>query len=167
MAGFVNVDHSPLCEPDQLLDLEDLPWPWEDSLVEEIVMHHVLEHLGQAPKVFLGVIKELYRVMKPGGVLQIIVPHSRSDGYLIDPTHVRPITPQLFDLLSKRLNREWVESGVASTPLALQLDVDFELVETLYELRSAWKGVPRSELAHATDTYFNVVDQVTLTVRRV
>ncbi len=101
--GFINVDHSALCKPDQLLDLENLSWPWEDSSVEEIVMSHVLEHLGQNPKVFLGIIKELYRVLKPDALLRVTVPYPRSDGYLIDPTHVRPIMPQLFHLLSKVL----------------------------------------------------------------
>ncbi len=51
-------------------------------------MSHVLEHLGQTPKVFLGIIKELYRVLKPEAILRVVVPHPRSEGYLIDPTNM-------------------------------------------------------------------------------
>ena len=47
--GFINVDSQPGCQPDLVLDLEALPWPWADDSVDEVDLIHVLEHLGQSP----------------------------------------------------------------------------------------------------------------------
>ena len=53
LAGYVNVD----CygAPDVRWDLERFPWPWETDTVEEVRMSLVLDHLGQSPPVFVGV----------------------------------------------------------------------------------------------------------------
>ena len=45
ISGFLNVDiHG---EPDIRHDLEEFPWPWGSGTVSEIVLNHVLEHLGK------------------------------------------------------------------------------------------------------------------------
>ena len=46
--GFINVDRFADCAPDEIVDLEKIPWPWPDDSAEEIQMIHVLEHLGAA-----------------------------------------------------------------------------------------------------------------------
>jgi hypothetical protein len=125
--GYVNVDMSPACGPDQVWDLERTPWPWPDSSAETIVLHHVLEHLGQTPAVFLDVVKELYRVAAPGAEILINVPHPRHDDFLSDPTHVRPITPDTLKLFDRALNDAWQERGYSNTPLALYAGVDFHM----------------------------------------
>ena len=33
--GFVNVDIGDHCAPDVFHDLEETPWPWDDSVVDE------------------------------------------------------------------------------------------------------------------------------------
>ena len=129
LPGYVNVDAFAACGPDVVHDLEVTPWPWETSSVEEIVMNHSLEHMGATTEGFFAIIKELYRVSKVDARIVIHVPHPRHDSYLTDPTHVRPITPMLFGLLSKKNNLIWKENRVSNTPLALYLDVDFEVVE--------------------------------------
>jgi SAM-dependent methyltransferase len=127
MPGFVNVDKFPQGEPDMLVDLEQFPWPFETSSADGVVLNHVLEHLGQSPDVFLGIMKELYRVCRHGARIEINVPHPRHDHFIIDPTHVRAILPETFTLFSKKNCRAWKERGVANSPLALYIDVDFEL----------------------------------------
>ena len=121
--GYTNVDK--FGSPDVKWDLEVFPWPWPDNSVDEIVMSHVLEHLGETIKGFFGIIKELYRVCRPGAIIQITVPHPRHDDFLGDPTHVRPFTPESFQLYSKENNRKWQEGRYANSPLGLYLDVDF------------------------------------------
>lgn len=130
--GFINVDK--FGEPDVRHDLEICPWPWADDTFEEVVAVHVLEHLGQDPEVFIGVIKELYRVCRNGAKIQIVVPHPRHDNFLSDPTHVRPITPLLLSLFSRRLNLEWQEMRAANSPLALYHGVNFEVRSARYSL---------------------------------
>src|SRR5689334_5980472 len=70
--GFVNVDK--FGSPDVRHDLEKFPWPWPDNSACEIVMNHVLEHLGQQTDVFLAIVKELYRVCMNGAILRVNVP---------------------------------------------------------------------------------------------
>jgi hypothetical protein len=127
-AGFVNVDLSAACNPDMVCDLERFPWPWASDSVDEVVFNHSLEHLGAQPKVFLGIMKELYRVARPGAIVWINAPHPRHDNFINDPTHVRAITPPLLTLFDKKRNDEWKKRGNANTPLAHYLDVDFALV---------------------------------------
>ena len=75
LPGYLNIDSFSGCAPDKLLDLEQVPWDFDDNSVDEIVATHVLEHLGQQTSVFSGVIKELYRVLCHGGQAHIAVPH--------------------------------------------------------------------------------------------
>jgi hypothetical protein len=123
--GWVNVDLSPECQPDLVHDLESLPWPWQDDSVNDVQFNHSLEHLGQTPKVFLGIIKELYRVCQDQARIRIIVPHPRHDNFINDPTHVRIITPGLLSLFDRRINDEIKQRGGSNTPFAHYLNVDF------------------------------------------
>ncbi|MES2281118.1 MAG: hypothetical protein V4542_06865 [Pseudomonadota bacterium] len=125
MDGYINVDMFPECQPDVVCNLEMLPWPWLDSSVEEVVFNHCLEHLGQQSQIFLGMMKELYRICKNNAVIEINVPHPRHDNFIGDPTHVRVISPQLLYLFDKSLNDEWKRIGAANSPLAHYLGVDF------------------------------------------
>jgi len=61
--GFLNVDMVPEVEPDLILDLDSLPYPFPDNHFELIEAFHVLEHL-QDP---FQAIAEMYRIAKPGG----------------------------------------------------------------------------------------------------
>lgn len=125
--GYVNVDK--YGEPDVRHDLETFPWPWPDSSVENVRLIHVLEHLGRDPDVFIGIMKELYRVCCPDARVEIVVPHPRHDNFLADPTHVRPITLDGMLLFDRKRCEEWKKGGYSNTPMAIYHDVDFETVE--------------------------------------
>ncbi|HVP70154.1 MAG TPA: hypothetical protein VMS45_02445 [Gemmatimonadaceae bacterium] len=135
--GYINVDK--YGEPDWRCDLEVFPWPWPDSSIEEVQLIHVLEHLGRDPDVFIGVMKELYRVCKPGARVRIRVPHPRHDDFIGDPTHVRVITPQVMSLFSRRNCETWKAQGAANSPLALYHGVDFETIEAQVMLVPAYQ----------------------------
>jgi hypothetical protein len=130
LAGFTNVDLFPECNPDQVVDLEVIPWPWKDSSVDKVVFNHSLEHLGGNPRIFLAIMKELYRVCRGDALILINVPHPRHDNFIGDPTHVRIISPDVLSLFSKRKNDFWEAAGAANSPLAKYLGVDFELEDT-------------------------------------
>jgi hypothetical protein len=129
LAGFVNVDYSPECQPDIVMDLEQVPWDFADDSVSHIVMSHVLEHLGQTPRAFLAIMQELYRICRNDAVIEITVPHPFHDNFVSDPTHVRPITPMTLALFNREENLRWRASGASNSPLALQCGVDFRVVE--------------------------------------
>jgi hypothetical protein len=169
--GFIRVDRSPRVEPDVLLDLEQLPWPWPDGSVGEIVMSHVLEHLGRDPDVFFAIMQELYRVMKPGALLHITVPHPRSDNFLSAPGHVRPILPNTMALFSRRKCLE--AAGTNVEPYALEYDVDFEVDAAAYVLMPSVQAalddghLSVEDVKEGISTRWNVVNEIKMTVRRV
>lgn len=77
-----NVDNQPSCDPDELVDLEELPWPWPDGSFVEIRAHHVVEHLAD----ITGALEEIARVLKPGGVAHVTVPMGLDA--VADPDHI-------------------------------------------------------------------------------
>lgn len=148
--GFVNVDASAACAPDEVWDLECTPWPWPDSCAEEVRFVHSLEHMGASADVFLAIMRELYRIAAPGCLIRIHVPHPRHDDYLNDPTHVRPITPAILRLFDRSLNDEWKAKGAANTPLAHYLGIDFATKSAITVLDEPWQSRLRSgELTEA------------------
>jgi hypothetical protein len=169
LAGHVNVDK--FGEPDLRHDLEQFPWPWADNSVDEVVMSHVLEHLGASSDAFIRIMQELYRVCRADALIHVTVPHPRHDTFLADPTHVRPITPLLFALFSKNLNREWGGQGYAATPLAQYHDVDFEVEASTYVLEPEYArhmsegGHGEPELQRLLRTYNNVAAEISIRLR--
>ena len=171
LEGFVNCDLRPECAPDRIVDLESLPWPFASDCADEVVLSHVLEHLGQAADTYLAIIKELYRVCRDGAVVRIAVPHPRHDDFLTDPTHVRPILPEQFHMFSKRMNREWREQGYANTPLADYLGVDFEVEDVQWVPDDRWVEKLRSgaidsaKLAEMAQHQWNILKEARITLR--
>ncbi|HUE64246.1 MAG TPA: methyltransferase domain-containing protein [Rhizomicrobium sp.] len=167
--GWVNVDK--FGTPDQILDLETFPWPWADNSADEILLNHVLEHLGQKPEVFIAIMRELYRVCRNGATLHIRVPHPRHDTFLMDPTHVRPIMVATMEMFSRTLNLEWRRIGASNTPLALYNELDFELVSSRSELEEPYRSMYRDgklgveELMKLDRTQNNVVVEIEIVLR--
>lgn len=149
--GFVNVDASPECAPDLVCDLESLPWPWPDDSVDEVLFNHSLEHLGQDTRVFLGMIKELYRVCKDQATITINAPHPRHNNFINDPTHVRVITTEMWGLFDRRVNDELRAAGRSNTPLAHYLGVDFVVKNTLSVLDEPYATQFEKKLLTAAD----------------
>lgn len=173
LAGYVNVDGFAGCEPDQVVDLERTPWPFASDAAEEIVLHHVLEHLGHDPKVFLAVMQELYRVAAPDARIVIDVPHPLHDDFRTDPTHVRRVTPRTLSMFSRRNCEEWQGLGYAITPLALMCGVDFEIEAVRYDVdaltveRLAAAGVrpPENDLEAYSEILPNLFKAIGITLR--
>ena len=136
--GFVNADSFTECDPDVLMDIETTPWPFEDDAFEYILMKHVLEHVGATFDGFKAVMRELYRITAPGGVIEIQVPHFRHDTYWSDPTHVRAFTPLTFQMMSKAQNDKWIAAKANYSMIAYALGVDFELAEASQVYDQGW-----------------------------
>lgn len=80
LLGFTNIDLDPpkwVSDPNaHLYDYKQIdltePLPYEDGTVEHITAHHFLEHLTY--KKGLAFLKECYRVLRPGGLMTVLVP---------------------------------------------------------------------------------------------
>jgi len=65
----IGVDIDPSVSPDVIADMAQLCWP--DNHFDFVVSSHVLEHAYDVP----NTLSEWRRVVKPGGVVGIVVPH--------------------------------------------------------------------------------------------
>jgi SAM-dependent methyltransferase len=83
--GWVNADHKlAINKKDVEIDLEKLPLPFEDNTFDYIFSSHTLEHINRE---IMGVFVELWRVLKPNGILEIRVPHFSHSSALASPGH--------------------------------------------------------------------------------
>lgn len=83
MKEWLNCDIVPGTGVDVVADLTQR-WPWAESSVDEIRAWDFIEHLPN--KIFT--MNEAWRVLKPGGVIKILVPTTDGRGAFQDPTHV-------------------------------------------------------------------------------
>ncbi len=88
---WVGMDIRPLPCVDIVHDMESVPYPLPDDCCISILASHVLEHINPSKFGFVNVMNELWRIMKPGGRIMIVVPYAGSHGYWQDPTHCNPI----------------------------------------------------------------------------
>lgn len=107
-----NVDRNAGAGVDETVDLFTYPWPWADNTFDGALASHLVEHIPHAPHIvgdsdraaylaglqdgWFAFFAELWRVLKPGSVAHILVPHGQSDGAKADPTHTRYVMPQTF-----------------------------------------------------------------------
>lgn len=97
LPGHVNVD--PVHGEGRWRRLaQDVPWPAPDGVCASVHASHVLEHIPAGPP-RIAVLNEVWRVLRPGGALTIIVPHALTWQGIADPTHVSFWVPESFAYL--------------------------------------------------------------------
>ena len=89
--GFYSVDYLEMAGVDVVADLNKPLVLFPSDCSEYVYSRHTFEHIQE----FIPLMREIHRITKAGGTIEIIVPHfSNVYGYS-DPTHVR-----LFGLYS-------------------------------------------------------------------
>ncbi len=81
--GWTNVDIQEDSQIDKSFDFEKFPYPFKDDTFDYILVDNVIEHLKN-PK---DIMDELWRISKPGAIIDIRVPYFRHDVAYNDPTH--------------------------------------------------------------------------------
>ena len=157
--GYVNVDHDASSNPEVVANLEER-LPFEDSSVKEIVLNHVLEHLGHTTSTFLSIIKELYRVSANEGEIKIAVPHYLHENFNHDPTHCRKITPVTIDMFNQARNKRTIEEHGQETTLGYQCGVDIEVVNVAYDCSEDISHLSFQEISDMAYKYPNFCSQI-------
>ena len=159
--GYLNVDMDPGSNPDYIVNLEKDTFPFEDNSIDEVLAHHVLEHMGEG---FFHCIQELYRICKHGATISVKVPHPRHDTFLIDPTHRRPIYPHPLDMFSKLRNKRDLDAGGCETPIGFIYDVDLIVTHHTYVLDGYWQeqfqNFTEEQCEHAVRSFNNVILEI-------
>lgn len=92
-AGGIKLDISPEVSPDVLWDLDRYPYPFPDNSFERIECRDVIEHLAEIPRP----LEQFWRILEPGGVLEITTPHFSCANSYVDPTHRWHLSYYSFD----------------------------------------------------------------------
>jgi SAM-dependent methyltransferase len=92
LPGAVGLDRSPLPGVDVVADLNG-GLPFQAQSFDAVSANQVLEHVRE----LVGLVHEVHRVLRPGGLLVVHVPYFRSAWAHIDPTHVRSFTINSMD----------------------------------------------------------------------
>lgn len=166
-----NVDVEARCNPDEVVDFDVTPWPYDDNFFDKITASNVLEHLGRTPDSFLNILKEMYRVSQDGAEWAITVPHHRCDVQWDDPTHVRTITAGMFLLFDQQYNTQAIERKLGRSPLGLYNKIDLEVIDVQHQLIGYWREqLEKGMLGHGQlevelNTKSNVAESVTMFVK--
>jgi SAM-dependent methyltransferase len=137
LSGFLNVDR---CAPaDVIADLAENRWPWETSSVAEIKAWDIFEHL---PSKMISM-NEAHRILKPGGVLDLVVPTTDGRGAFQDPTHQTFWTPNdlfYFSSFYAEWRRFHVAYGITAN-FELKMSEHKEYPDKVWKLRALLKAV--------------------------
>lgn len=117
--GWINVDTTPGPGVDAVayLGVDTLPFP--ESSVDCIMASHVLEHVFY----LIDGMREIHRVLRPGGHLIAITPHAGSDDAWEDPTHVRAFTENSWHYWDRRMYESQDGHGAYRSPVDFCFDV--------------------------------------------
>ena len=109
MKEYINIDVSPVCEPDVVYDITDgIPFP--DRSVNNIFSRDFLEHIPKDKLAF--VMNECHRVLKIGGVCAHEVPEAPNPIAFQDPTHVNFFTRgSAYYWMKEHSTNRWFKYG--------------------------------------------------------
>jgi len=95
-------------DSDDYIHAEDYRIPVASETFDEIHAYQVLEHFGRQGdfKSFFATFGELWRILKPGGLLVGDTPALRSPWLWGDPGHTRIISAQSLSFLTRRSYEE-------------------------------------------------------------
>jgi len=115
--GFLNLDRVHGHGADIVFDLEDCAHltalPFSTGSVACVLASHVLEHItGLIP-----LLREIHRILQPGGSLIAVTPYASSDDAWEDPTHVRSFTERSWYYFNPRLYAQPNHAGSYPSPV--------------------------------------------------
>lgn len=142
--GFDGVDYRQYNEKIKyVIDLNTNKLPFQDNSVDEVITSHTLEHL-QNP---MELVREIYRVLKPGAKLTITVPYGMHP-FSKKPNHLNYWNLHCIDYFNGeyleypkwanvKFGHHWVEGGIYRL-FEIVCDAIIEYSPMTYEKRLAY-----------------------------
>lgn len=120
--NFFGLDVAKLPGVDAVADFDKDGLPMKSGSVEEINANHVMEHMSDLKPIM----REIHRVLKPGGTVVIRVPHCFSPIAFGDSTHKRFFTHDTFSQFDRGHSRSYY------------YDFHFEFLRSRMQLYRNW-----------------------------
>jgi|WetSurMetagenome_2_1015567.scaffolds.fasta_scaffold131515_2 SAM-dependent methyltransferase len=95
--GAIGMDVFPSPDVDIVHNINHYPWPLADNSFDEVRCSHIIEHAEDIVKTM----EEIFRVLKPGGIVKINTPHFSSFNSWTDPTHRFHLAYRSMDFFSE------------------------------------------------------------------
>jgi len=105
MPGATYLDIDPKTNPDIVHNLDKFPYPLADNSFDEIFAKHVIEHLEDP----VGFMKEIARILKPGGTVYVETPHFSCRVAYSEPQHKRFFSFFMFNSIINSLPLEVIK----------------------------------------------------------
>ena len=149
--GFIACDKEKHPNVKYVFNLGKDKWPFKNNSVDAAIAHHVIEHLtnwnGKFERVHF--FNELYRVLKPDAVCEIVCPDWSSDRFWGDPTHMEPFGSMSTQYLRKEWRKEQAPTvDYEITPGRQSFKCDFE-VSYGFTLNPSLTGRNQEYIQHA------------------
>ena len=90
--GAIGLDCNSGTDADVIHNLNNFPYPFATNEFDLIIGNQVIEHVDD----ILAVMRELYRIAKPGAVIKLDTPHYTDVSSFRDPTHKHHLTCESF-----------------------------------------------------------------------
>lgn len=94
--GWINADINNQVKVDKIVNLNNLPLPFKDNSFDYIFSAHTIEHVNE--DMALPLMVELWRVLKPNGILELRMPHFSHYSALSGFAHKRAFSVNAFSL---------------------------------------------------------------------
>jgi ubiquinone/menaquinone biosynthesis C-methylase UbiE len=157
VAGYINCDIDERVGPDVLFDISQ-GWPFKDNSAKVIKAENILEHI--AGEDLIGTMREIHRVLKPGGRLEAIVPYWTGRWAVADPGHKT--------LWNEYMLRWFIDPEYRQKVIGPRVDFYFKLNKLLYRFfaDASEKWPTPEERKFARQHYLNVVDSMVFILRK-
>jgi len=127
--NLITLDYDETCKPDVVHDLNSCPYPFDDDMFDEVHCYEVLEHLGKQGdyRAYFEHFSEIWRILKPGGVLVATVPMWDSLWAWGDPSHTRIINQGSLVFLNQEEYKKQIGKN-AMTDFRHCYRADFDII---------------------------------------
>lgn len=154
--GFLSLDLSPDVGADYIWNLNHTPLPFEDNTFDVVLGTHVFEHIDK----FVDLVRDLHRIVKPGGYLISVTPYISSDDTMENPFHLRAFSEMTWQYFNQKLYRTPNHAGYGD----FGIDFTWAVVQTMLVPRPEFAADP--DLAFKVRHHRNIISEIHVVLRK-